>query len=208
VSGQVKDKIKFGGRKEMKPIKYLTEQETERILSSFWEDDPFYIRNRAIVIFALNTGLRVSELTGLNVRDVLNGRIKKELKVRKEIAKGKRERIIPLNEKARKAIRNLLDFNEEKDYPQEKDDPLFVSRRGKRITSRQVENIVEQLREDSDIDVDMTPHTLRHSFATRLRKKGADLRVIQTLLGHKNLATTQIYTWVDREDLERAVNLI
>jgi len=192
----------------MKAIKYLTEQETEKVLSSFWEEDPFYTRNRTIVIFALNTGLRVSELTGLNVGDVLNGRIKKELRVRKEIAKGKRERIIPLNEKAREAIRGLLDFNEEKRYSQEKGDPLFISRRRKRITSRQVENIIEQLRQDSDIDVDMTPHTLRHSFATRLRKKGADLRVIQTLLGHKKLATTEIYTGVDREDLAKAVNLL
>lgn len=192
----------------MRPVKYLTDQEVKKVLSSFWVDDPFYIRNRAIVVFALNTGLRVSELTGLNVGDVLNGHIKKELRVRKEIAKGKRERIIPLNEKARKAIEELLDFSEERGYKVEKDTPLFVSRRGKRITSRQVENIIKRLREDSEIDINMTPHTLRHSFATRLRKKGADLRVIQTLLGHKNLATTQIYTWVDREDLEKAVNLI
>ena len=84
----------------MKPIKYLTEKEVEKVLSSFWEGDPFYIRNKALVIFALNTGLRVSELTGLNVGDVTNGRIKRELKVRKEVAKGKKERIIPLNEKA------------------------------------------------------------------------------------------------------------
>ena len=68
--------------------------------------------------------------------------------------------------------------------------------------------MVERLREDSGIDVEMTPHTLRHTFATRLRKKEADLRVIQTLLGHKNLSTTQIYTWVDREDLEKAVSLL
>lgn len=192
----------------MKPIKYLTEKETEKVLSSFYVDDPFYIRNRAIVIFALNTGLRVSEFTGLNVGDVVNGRIRRELKVRKEIAKGKRERIIPLNEKAREAIKDLLEFNEQRGYSQYNDDPLFVSKKRKRLSSRQVENIIEQLRKDSEIDVDMTPHTLRHSFATRLRKKGADLRVIQTLLGHKNLATTQIYTWVDKEDLEKAVNLL
>lgn len=190
----------------MKPIKYLTEQETEKVLSSFWVDDPFYTRNKAMVIFALNTGLRVSELTGLNVDDVVNGHIRKELKVRKEIAKGKRERIIPLNQKARQIIKDLLDFNEERAYLVKKDSPLFISRKGKRITSRQVENIIKRLREHSEIDVDMTPHTLRHSFATRLMKKGVGLRVIQTLLGHKNLSTTQIYTHVDREDLEKAVN--
>ncbi|TET62226.1 hypothetical protein E3J48_04515 [Candidatus Aerophobetes bacterium] len=192
----------------MRPVKYLTDQEVKKVLSSFWVDDPFYARNKAMVVFALNTGLRVSELTGLDVGDVLNGHIKRELRVRKEIAKGKRERIVPLNAKARQAIEELLDFSERRGYPVEKDTPLFVSRRGKRITSRQVENIIKRLREDSEIDISMTPHTLRHSFATRLRKKGADLRVIQTLLGHKNLSATQIYTWVDREDLERAVNLI
>lgn len=192
----------------MKAIKYLTEKETEKVLSSFCESDPFYIRNRAIVIFALNTGLRVSELTGLNVGDVTNGRIKRELKVRKEIAKGKAERIVPLNEKARVVIRDLLDFNEDKGYSQEREDPLFISKKRRRIGSRQVENVIKQLKEDSEIDVDLTPHTLRHTFATRLLKRGANLRVIQRLLGHKNLATTQIYTGVDREDLQKAVNLL
>lgn len=192
----------------MKPIKYLTEEETEKVLSSFWEGDPFYTRNKAIVIFALNTGLRVSELIGLNVGDVVNGRIKKELKVRKQIAKGKRERMIPLNPKAREAIRELLDFNEERGYPQGQGDPLFVSKKRKRLSPRQVENIIEQLKKDSEIDVDMTPHTLRHSFATRVYNKTGNLRIVQTLLGHSSIKTTEIYTHIRREDLEKAVNLI
>lgn len=192
----------------MKPIKYLTENEVEKVLSSFWEEDPFYARNKTIVIFALNTGLRVSELTGLNVGDVVNGRIKRELKVRKEVAKGKKERIVPLNEKARKAIRDLLDFNEECGYSQENNDPLFVSKQRKRLSSRQVENIIKQLKKDSDIDVDMTPHTLRHSFATKVYNKTGNLRIVQTLLGHSSIKTTEIYTHVRREDLEKAVNLI
>ena len=192
----------------MKPIKYLTEQETEKVLSSFSEGDPFYTRNKTIVIFALNTGLRVSELTGLNVGDVVNGRIRRELKIRKEIAKGKRERIIPLNKKAREAIRELLDYNEEKRYPRDQDDPLFVSKRRRRISSRQVENIIKQLKKDSEIDVDITPHTLRHTFATRVYNKTGNLRIVQTLLGHSSIKTTEIYTHVAREDLEKAVNLI
>lgn len=191
----------------MKTIRYLTEQEIEKVLSSFWIDDPCLVRNRALVIFSLNTGLRLAETTSLNIGDVFNGHIKKELTIRKEIAKGKRKRTIPLNVKARNVISELLGFNEKRGYGRGESDPLFVSKRGRRITSRQVENIIKQLREDSEIDVEMTPHTLRHAFATRLRKKGADLRVIQTLLGHKNLST-QIYTWVDREDLQKAVNLI
>ena len=192
----------------MKTIRYLTEQETEKVLSSFWIDDPSLVRNENLIIFSLNTGLRVSELTGLNAGDAFNGHIKKELRIRKEIAKGRRERMVPLNGKARNVICELLDFNEKKGYGRGENDPLFVSSGGKRITPRQVENIIKQLGEDSDVEVRMTPHTLRHTLATRLRKKGADLRVIQTLLGHKNLATTQIYTWVDREDLEKAVSLL
>jgi len=192
----------------MKSIKYLTEQEVEKVLSSFWEEDPFYTRNKTIVVFALNTGLRVSELTGLNVGDVLNGRIKKELKVRKEVAKGKRERIIPLNEKAREAIRELLDFNEDSHYPQENNDPLFVSKQRKRISTRQVENIIRQLKNDSEIDVDMTPHTLRHSFATKIYNKTGNLRIVQVLLGHSSIKTTEIYLHVGREDLAKAVSLI
>jgi len=192
----------------MKSIKYLTEEETEKVLSSFWEGDPFYSRNKTIVIFALNTGLRVSELTGLNVGDVLNGRIKKELKVRKEVAKGKKERIIPLNKKAREAIRDLLDFNEECEYSQGNNDPLFVSKQRKRISPRQVENIIKQLKQDSEIEVDMTPHTLRHSFATRIYNKTGNLKIVQTLLGHSSIKTTEIYLHVGREDLAKAVNLI
>jgi len=192
----------------MKPIKYLTEKETEKVLSSFWEGDPFYTRNKTIVVFALNTGLRVSELTGLNVGDVLNGRIKRELKVRKEVAKGKRERIIPLNEKARGSIRELLDFNEESGYSQESNDPLFVSKQRKRISPRQVENIIKQLKQDSEIEVDMTPHTLRHSFATRIYNKTGNLKIVQTLLGHSSIKTTEIYLHVGREDLAKAVSLI
>lgn len=192
----------------MKAIKYLTDEEVERILSSFWQDDPYLVRNRSLVILALNTGLRVSELTGLNVGDVENGHIKRELKVRAKIAKGGRERVVPLNKKARGAIADILEFNQEKGYPLDKKAALFVSKKGGRITSRQVQNIIKQLREDSELDVEMTPHTLRHTFATRVYKKTGNLRIVQTLLGHSSIKTTEIYTHVGREDLEQAVSLI
>jgi len=113
-----------------------------------------------------------------------------------------------LNEKAREAIRELLDFNEECGYSQGNSDPLFVSKQRKRISSRQVENIIKQLKRDSEIDVDMTPHTLRHSFATRVYNKTGNLKIVQTLLGHSSIKTTEVYLHVGREDLQKAVSLI
>ena len=128
--------------------------------------------------------------------------------MRKEIAKGKRERIVPLNKKAQNIINDLLAFNEENGYPLSKNDPLFGSKKRKRLSPRQVERIIKQLRDDSDIDVAMTPHRLRHSFATRVYSKTRNLRVVQTLLGRASIKTTEIYTHVRREELEKAVNLI
>lgn len=189
-------------------VKCLTAAEEKLILSSFCESDPFCIRNKAMVVFVLNTGLRVSEVTGLNVSDVMSGHIKKRLVVRREIAKGGKERNIALNNKAQEALKSLLDFNEEKGYPQGENDPLFISKQSKRITPRQVQNIMRQLQEDSGVDIHLTPHVLRHTFATRLLKGGVDLRRIQALLGHESLATTQIYTWPDQEDLEEAVSVL
>ena len=94
----------------MTPIRYLTEQEMEKVLSLFWIDDPFYTCNKFIVIFCLNTVLRVSELTGFDVGDVFNGHVKKELRMRKKASKETRERTLPMNETARKATRELFNF--------------------------------------------------------------------------------------------------
>lgn len=192
----------------MKLIKYLTDEEQDKLLSSLFPDDPFYERNKAFISLALNTGLRVSELTGLNIGDVINGHIKKELKVRGEIAKGKKERTIPLNKKAREAIKIALDFNQGRGYPTGQKDPLFISKKKTRLTSRQVQNIIKDVREIAEIDVNITPHSLRHTFATRVYKKTGNLRVVQTLLGHSSIQTTEIYTHVRREDLQEAVNLL
>ena len=99
----------------MKTIKYLMPEEVKKVVSSVKGN--FERRDKALIILAINTGLRVSELCGLNVSDILNGEIKRELKVRKEIAKGRRESVIPFNDRARNSIAEILSFNKEKGYP-------------------------------------------------------------------------------------------
>ncbi|MFQ5901477.1 MAG: tyrosine-type recombinase/integrase [Thermodesulfobacteriota bacterium] len=187
----------------MKTVKYLTNQEVKRLLNQV--AGTFAKRDKALITLAINTGLRVAELTGLNVSDVLNGSIKRELKVRKEIAKGKRERIIPLNDRAREAVEDILAFNKEKGYPVTPDSPLLQSRKHCRLTPGQVWRIVKGASVKAKLDISASPHTLRHSFATGVLKKTNNLRVVQTLLGHSNVSTTCIYTHPSREELSSAV---
>lgn len=187
----------------MNIIKTINNNELKKLISV--TDGIFAQRDKAMMVLLYNTGLRVSELCGLNIRDVMNGNIKHELKVRKDIAKGKRERIIPLNDKSRDAIQNLIAFNTSMGYDASPKSPLLQGRKHGRLTRQQVHYIVAELGRKANLDIDIHPHTLRHSFATIVLKKTQNLRITQMLLGHANISTTTIYTHPSRDDLSDAV---
>ncbi len=187
-------------------IKYLTEKEEKQFIEAI--QGKYNKRDKAIIKLAANTGLRVSELCSLNLSDVKNGRIKEELLVRKEITKGKSERLIPLNDKAKKAIEELLTWNQDQNFKQDPDNFLLISQKGNKFTRQHIQRIVKKAREKANLDIKATPHSLRHTFATRVLDKTDNLRIVQKLLGHKSIATTQIYADVSREKLRYAVSLL
>jgi len=153
-------------------------------------------RDRAILETLYSTGIRNSELVSLDARDLdLPGAA---ARVR---GKGKRERLVPLGSFAVAALDHYLDAR--KDAPLEPDAPVFVNRFLERLSDRGVRKILRKNLLRAGLPESVTPHTIRHSFATHLLDRGADLRSVQELLGHKNLSSTQIYTHVSTERLRR-----
>jgi integrase/recombinase XerC len=182
----------------------LTSEEVARLLAAPPADQPQGLRDRAILETIYSAGLRVGELVGLNEGDLsLDDAV---LRVR---GKGRRERIAPLGSYALAALRQWLEVRQlSPREPRGADAPLFVSRLGRRLTTRSVGRLLEKYLAQAGLDRRTTPHTLRHSFATHLLDRGADIRSVQELLGHKSLTTTQIYTHLStaalREAYERA----
>jgi integrase/recombinase XerC len=175
----------------------LTEKEMAQFLDSLPEDHFTAIRNKAAFEFLYATGLRVSELTNLKRADIdLNESLIRVL------GKGKKERIVPFHDKARKLLIKYLaaarkKFKTEQEY-------IFLNSRGGKITDRSIERILQRVYRDIMLsDKKVYPHLFRHSFATHLLQQGANLRVIQELLGHSNLSTTEKYTSLDYSDLLR-----
>jgi len=170
---------------------FLTEEETTKLITAVQPKDERGLRDRAVLEIFYSTGIRVSELVGLNVQDVdfIGGIIK-------VLGKGKKERIVPIGEIAIAATRDYL----EKRKKQE--EALFLNKSGRRITDRGVRNIVGKYIRMASIKRGVSCHTLRHSFATHLLNRGADLRSVQELLGHVNLSTTQIYTHLTTDRLK------
>lgn len=152
-------------------------------------------RDGAILETLYSTGIRVSELVGIDISDVdsISGVIK-------VLGKGRKERLAPVGDKAVSAIREYLQYRNRKKWGDRK--PLFLNKSGKRLTDRSIRRIVNKYIKDMSMKERISPHTLRHSFATHLLNRGADLRSVQELLGHKNLSTTQIYTHVTTERLK------
>ena len=146
-------------------------------------------RDRAILELLYSSGLRVSELAGLNMEDLNT----KEGLVKAK-GKGKKERIVPIGTKAIDAIKSYLI---ERMLMKTREEAVFLNRLGTRLTDRGVRRIVVKYARASDINGQIGPHTLRHSFASHMLQGGADLRVIQELLGHASLSTTQKYTHLD-----------
>jgi len=173
---------------------FLPVEEMFSLLNLAFPDDAAGSRDRAMLELFYSSGVRVSELTGLNLGDVdvQQGLVK----VR---GKGKKERIVPVGGKALRSVQDYLARRGEwarKSRAADGDAPLFLSRNGTRIATRSVARILDRCALQSGINKKVSPHTLRHSFATHLLDAGADLRSIQEMLGHENLSTTQKYTSV------------
>jgi integrase/recombinase XerC len=170
---------------------FLTEGEAVKLMDSPSGNKIADLRDRAIFETLYSAGIRVSELVGLSTHDVdLIGNI---IKV---YGKGRKERMVPIGDKAVEAIRGYLDGRKGKL------EAVFLNPSGKRLTARSVRNIVNKHLKKTAIQQKVHPHMLRHSFATHLLNRGADLRSVQELLGHVNLSTTQIYTHLTTEKLK------
>jgi integrase/recombinase XerD len=174
----------------------LSADEVERVLDAPPADDPVGIRDRAILELLYACGLRVSELTGLDLDRIdLAG-----LQVR-VIGKGNRERRVPMGEPARERMHRYLSGPRAAWTAGKPTPAAFVSQRGKRLARESVWRLVRHWTDVAGVRGHATPHTFRHSFATHLLEGGADLRVVQALLGHASISTTQLYTHLTGERL-------
>jgi integrase/recombinase XerC len=160
------------------------------------DEDPIHIRDRAMLELLYATGIRVGELTALDVDDVDD-----ERRVVRVIGKGNKERTVPFGVPAQTALDQWRRLGRPRLATGESGPALFLGRRGRRVDQRQVRTVVHELLRHVADAPDLGPHGLRHSAATHLLEGGADLRVVQELLGHASLATTQIYTHVSIERL-------
>jgi integrase/recombinase XerD len=175
----------------------LTEEEVEALLAAPAVSDPLGHRDRTMLEVLYATGLRVTELVNLSLAQVnLNQGV---LRI---VGKGDRERLIPLGEEAVQWVQQFLQGPRVEILLERQTDFLFPTRRGDRMTRQAFWHIIKRYARKAGVQKDLSPHTLRHAFATHLLNHGADLRVVQMLLGHSDLSTTQIYTHVARERLK------
>jgi integrase/recombinase XerC len=173
---------------------FLTVDDIFALVNAPLANDASGLRDQAIIELFYSAGIRLSELTGLNMGEIDFGQ--GLIKIR---GKGKKERLVPVGEPALAALRKYQDRRKELIINEEimiGEKPLFLSKRGTRLSNRSVARIVDRVVAISGINRKISPHTLRHTFATHLLDSGADLRAIQELLGHESLSTTQKYTSV------------
>lgn len=172
---------------------FLTVDEVVKLVEAPGSDNAYESRDRAILELLYSCGLRVSELVGINLGD-----LDLDSMSVKVLGKGNKERMVPLGSKACTAIKIYL--SQRLDL-KPKEDHLFVNSRGGRLTTRSIDRIIKKYAVISGIPKNISPHVLRHTFATHLLGGGADLRAIQEMLGHKSLSTTQRYTHTSIEKL-------
>lgn len=184
--------LSLASQKLDKPLPlFLTEEQVNRLLEVSLGEDEKALRDRAILETFYSTGIRISELVGLNDEDI--DFISGVVKVR---GKGKKERLVPIGEHALRAIKDYLAKRKRQSGI------LFLNKSGNRLTISGTRNVVHKYIRLASLNQRISPHTLRHSFATHLLNRGADLRSVQELLGHANLSTTQIYTHLTTEKLK------
>ena len=177
--------------------KILSEEEIEKLLDINLKTD-FDYRNKAMLELMYSSGLRVSELINLNVNDIDLSNASVRI-----FGKGSKERIIPLNDYAIDALNNYILTHRRSLFKHGASNYLFLNNHGNKMTRQGFFKILEKIAKEKGIKSELSPHTLRHSFATHLLKHGADLRSIQELLGHSDISTTQIYTHITSERLQK-----
>jgi len=178
--------------------KTLTEADVERLLDSAAPDTPLGLRDRAMLETLYATGLRVSELVGLKLAAVNLGD-----GVLRVTGKGNKDRLVPLGEEAVLWLRRYLSDARPLLQGKQLSDAMFITARGSGMTRQAFWYLIKRRARLAGITRPLSPHTLRHAFATHLLNHGADLRVVQMLLGHSDISTTQIYTHVARERLKQ-----
>lgn len=193
------------GKLGFKLPRFLDEHEAELLIESLVKTSPIELRDRAILEMLYGAGIRVGELVRLNVEDV-----DVKMGYARVMGKGKKERVVPIGGKACEALEKYLAegrrtlIAKNRVWPPEK--ALFLNSSGRRLSARWVELMVYRRAQAVLPGHAVTPHTLRHSYATHLLDNGADLRSVQELLGHERISTTQIYTHVTRERLKDIYN--
>ena len=178
-------------KQEKKLPRFLEYEEVKRLLETPQTNTWLGARDRAIMETLYSTGVRVSELVALNMEDIdFLGEV---IHIR---GKGKKERIAPIGTSALQTIQHYMEYRNKRAQNNSNFDPkvLFVNKHGKRLSTRSVRRKMDKYLKMAGLDPAISPHTLRHSFATHMLNNGADLRSVQELLGHQSLSTTQVYT--------------
>ena len=194
------EKIKLAREKKEKIVKFLSLEQIKKLTEAPNTATLTGLRDRAIIETLFSTGMRVAELTTLNKEQIKIKPDAKDLEIT-IIGKGSRVRIVYFSERTVNSLKNYL-----KTRANDKEKALFINYKGpkkalRRLTTRSIENIVKKYTLKAGLPITTTVHTLRHSFATDLLTQGVDLRTIQEFLGHKNIATTQVYTHVTNKRL-------
>ena len=190
--------------------KALSEEETERLLGAVVGTGPAVLRDRALLEVLYGTGARVSEVVGLNLGDVADAVEAKDMPLVRVLGKGDKERVVPLGQLARLALADWLAGEGRpllvpKKWRRRSDaEAVFLNARGGRLTRVGAFGVVKKYAARVGLEDRVSPHVLRHSCATHMLGRGADVRVVQELLGHTSIATTQRYTKVSPEHLRRA----
>jgi integrase/recombinase XerD len=182
---------------ERKLPKVLSIVEVEALLQAPKAVNAFGIRDKAMIELLYATGMRVSEMIQLNLSDV-----HVTMGFVRCLGKGNKERIIPLGSLATEAVTKYIEQGRKELLGKKMTDALFLNHHGERLTRQGFWKILKRLAKEANIQKELTPHTLRHSFATHLLENGADLRAVQEMLGHADISTTQIYTHVSKVRLK------
>jgi integrase/recombinase XerD len=179
----------------------LSYQDINKLIEAIDLSKPDGTRNKAIIETLYSCGLRVSELTELKLSNLYL-----EIEFIKVIGKGNKERLVPIGGAAIKALKLWIEHDRvQVQIKKGEEDMVFLNRRGSRLSRVYIFMLIKQLAELAGIKKSISPHTLRHSFATHLVEGGADLRAVQEMLGHESITTTEIYTHLDREYLKETI---